>query len=344
MTPREPLRIWSVSDGRAGMENQVLGLAEAVARLTPAHIEIKRIAITPPYDRLPTALWGRAEKRLALGADSLSPPLPDLWIACGRRTVPFSIRMRGKGPLVVQTQHPRVATRKFDLVVPPVHDNLVGPNVFPIVGAPNRLSIGRLLADSRALGPFLSTLPEPRAAVLIGGDSKAFKMTRRAIDRLVATVAAASEAGFGLMISASRRTPASVLPALREALPARGVWVWDGAPVAGLDNPYFGILGLADRILVTEESTNMITDAAYTGKPVHLMRLEGGTPKWGRFHEELRARGIIREEVPLTSDWRYTPLRETDRVAQHILNLLTLREKTRDIQRDDDGVLSSSRI
>jgi transcription elongation factor GreA len=40
---RVPLRIWAVSDGRAGIEAQALGLAEAVARLRPAHIAVKRI-------------------------------------------------------------------------------------------------------------------------------------------------------------------------------------------------------------------------------------------------------------------------------------------------------------
>ena len=39
-----PLSIWIVSDGRIGMENQAPGLAEAVQRLTPARISVRRTA------------------------------------------------------------------------------------------------------------------------------------------------------------------------------------------------------------------------------------------------------------------------------------------------------------
>ena len=52
----DPLAIWVVSDGRAGIENQALGLAEAVQRLTPAEITIKQIRWRPIFDRLPSAL------------------------------------------------------------------------------------------------------------------------------------------------------------------------------------------------------------------------------------------------------------------------------------------------
>ena len=51
-----PLTIWAVSDGRAGIENQVLGLAEAIARLAPATIVTKHIHYAPAFDRWPTAL------------------------------------------------------------------------------------------------------------------------------------------------------------------------------------------------------------------------------------------------------------------------------------------------
>ena len=51
-----PLSIWVVSDGRIGMENQALGLAEAVQRLTPATIAVKRIRWRKAFDKLPSAL------------------------------------------------------------------------------------------------------------------------------------------------------------------------------------------------------------------------------------------------------------------------------------------------
>ncbi|HCW49790.1 MAG TPA: nucleoside-diphosphate sugar epimerase, partial [Brevundimonas sp.] len=44
-----PLSIWVVSDGRTGIQNQALGLAEAVARLTPADIAIKTVRWRPAF-------------------------------------------------------------------------------------------------------------------------------------------------------------------------------------------------------------------------------------------------------------------------------------------------------
>ncbi|MEM7670603.1 MAG: ELM1/GtrOC1 family putative glycosyltransferase, partial [Pseudomonadota bacterium] len=82
---------------------------------------------------------------------------------------------------------------------------------------------------------------------------------------------------------------------------------------------------MAERILVTEESANMITEAAFTGKPVHLMKLQGGGKKWDRFHEALAARGVLTPNATMKDSWNYQPLRETDRVAEEIVKRLTLR-------------------
>src|SRR6185369_5196611 len=142
------LNIWAVSDGRTGIEAQALGLAEAVARLRPAQVTVKRIAWRAPFGRLP---WGLIPPRLALApASGIAPPWPDIWIAAGRATLPLSTRVRrwSQGrTFVVQTQDPRTDLKPFDLVIPPTHDELSGPNVFPIVGAPNRMSPERLAAE-----------------------------------------------------------------------------------------------------------------------------------------------------------------------------------------------------
>ena len=119
------------------------------------------------------------------------------------------------------------------------------------------------------------------------------------------------------MISFSRRTGATAETALRAALDHPDIWIWDGEPVAGLDNPYAAMLGLADDIAVTNESTNMITDAASTGKPVHLLALSGGNAKFHRFHDSLAH--ITRPfDLPLGGQ-NYPPLRETERAAKEIL-------------------------
>lgn len=326
MNDSQPERIcWVVSDGRAGMENQALGLAQAVARLTPLSIEVKRIAVRAPWRHLPDRLWGR-NPFARLGpvttrdgaTDTLAPPWPDLWIACGRLTIPLSAaRHREGGTFVVQTQAPRHVLADFDLVVPPHHDGLSGPNVVSIHGAPTRLTPDAMAHDAAALSRQLGHLPAPRIAVLIGGDSKDYRLSEQAMATILSSLESLAKQGAGLMITTSRRTGKRNETLIHDRL--RGfdnVFFWQGTPVGDLANPYAGMLGLADHILVTAESTNMVTEAATTGKPVHILPLDGGSPKFEAFHTALAERAITRPlSLPLES-WTYEPLRETDRAAQ----------------------------
>ena len=88
------ISIWAVSDCRAGMANQVLGLAEAIAWLRPAEIVAKRVQYRPPIGRSPQGLSLFPLAVLAPGADRFGPPWPDLWIAAGRATLPLSAGVR----------------------------------------------------------------------------------------------------------------------------------------------------------------------------------------------------------------------------------------------------------
>ena len=134
------MNIQVVSDGRAGIENQALGLAEAIQRLTPATLTIKRIAWRKAFDKLPSAL--KHPIMLDPGSDTPFPATgeawPDLWIATGRATLPLSLaarRLSGGKTFVVQTQDPRLSPSRFDMVVAPAHDGLSGDNVFEIIGS-----------------------------------------------------------------------------------------------------------------------------------------------------------------------------------------------------------------
>ncbi len=307
-----------VSDGRAGMENQARGLAEALCRLQDFDTRLERIDIKDPWRNLPGFLWGDPMKRLVTPLD-LSP-LPDIWIACGRLTLPFAGPMRTRGSFVVQLQDPRKALHNFDVVVPPEHDNLQGQNVLPMRGSPNRLTEELLREDASRLLPFIGGLPSPRIAVMLGGDSRAYKMSEARQQAILENLTSLRDGGAGLLITSSRRTPASFVSRLREVLSGPNIFQWHGDnDLKPGFNPYFGLLGLADHILVTEESTNMVTEAAFTGKPVHLIALDGGNDKFRRFHESLQQAGISRPlALPLQS-WTYAPLRETDRIAEEIL-------------------------
>ncbi|GGY51424.1 mitochondrial fission ELM1 family protein [Parvularcula lutaonensis] len=327
VTDMRRIVVWAVSDGRAGMENQVLGIAEAIQRRIPASIVTKRIEIDPKFENLPHFMWGNPFERLTEDSDKLTAPWPDVFIGCGRRVVPFAKALK-QHCFTVQTQDPRSNPEHFGLVVPPAHDRLKGKGVMPIQGSPNRLSKERLKLEGQLLNMSLPRdiqFKTPYCAALIGGPSKAYRWNSAAEDAIVGGIAAAIQAGHFVLATTSRRTPQSFVERLRYSFKPSKLWLWDGEPVGPIDNPYFGMLGLAERILVTEESANMITEAAFTGKPVHLLPLPGGGAKWRRFHEGLVARGVLRPNATLGETWTYPPLRETDRVADEIVKKLTLR-------------------
>lgn len=314
--------IWAVSDGRAGIENQALGLAEAIGRKLAIGVRRKRIAVTEPWRHLPRHLWGDPFAHLSASGHLLRGPYPDIWVAAGRLSVPYTIEVKRRAPEIftVQTQDPRAPARLFDLIVPPRHDRLAGANVFPILGAPNRLTLEVLRDDAHALAPALERLPHPRVAVLIGGDSRAYRLSPARLAAILAALKGLTDAGAGLMVTASRRTGFENAARLSAALKdAPGAYVWDGGPVAGLKNPFFGFLGLADHILVTEDSTNMAAEAAATGKPVHLLALDGGSEKFDRFKRQFVDCGAARPFDGRLETWRYEPLRETERAADEVV-------------------------
>jgi len=321
------LTIWAVSDGRVGIEAQVLGLAEAVARRRPARLVVKRLAWRSGLARLLAPLVPCP--RLLLAADSpIAAPWPDLWIGAGRASLPFSRRMRrwsGGHTFVVQTQDPRGGLADFDLVVPPAHDGLSGPNVFPIVGAPNRMDARAFGAELARFAARIDPLPRPRVALIVGGKSNAHDLPAQMARDMAAQVAdAVAQAGGSLLVSFTRRTPQPARRALGEGLAGVPGWIWDGKG----DNPYVAFLAAADAILVTEDSTNLATDAATTGKPIQVLPMAGGGRKFERFHADLQARGIARPFAGAFPDWSYPPLDETNRAAAELLRRFDARRDT----------------
>lgn len=321
--PTARLSVWAVSDGRAGIENQVLGLAEAVSRLRPADVMIKRIRWRGGLGRLPT--WAqRAPRSLLADPDSLAPPWPDLWVAAGRASLPFSTRVRrwsGGRTFVVQTQDPGLPPARFDLTIPPEHDLLSGPDVFPILGSPNRITPGRLADAAAEQSVELQGFARPLVAVLIGGRSKAYDLPPSRVAALAAEVETAVRASGGTSLTTlSRRTPDAARAVLKTTLGALGP-VYDGEGA----NPYFAWLGSADAALVTADSANMLTEAATAGLPTYLLPLPGGSPKFERLHEALRDRGALRTLEGRIEMWRYPRLAETDRAAAEILRRLEAR-------------------
>ncbi|MGD0866143.1 MAG: mitochondrial fission ELM1 family protein [Rhizomicrobium sp.] len=283
---------WVVTDGKAGMESQCLGLAEALG-VAPI---VKRVVLRTPWRQLSPYLRLGLSRAYEQGSDALAPPWPDILIASGRHSVPASLYVRresrraGTRTLTVQIQNPVIAASHFDLVVTPLHDRLSGPNVISTIGALHRVTPERLAADAEALAPQIAHLPRPYVGVLIGGPNAAFRFGSEDMRAFADSLRdLAIDTGASLLVTPSRRT--GDIAILRATLADVPAFVWDGAGA----NPYFGILGLADHLIVTSDSVNMISEACATGRPVRIYNLPGGSGKTRRFQRLLRERNLTRD-------------------------------------------------
>lgn len=315
--------VWALYDERVGIANQVVGLTEAIGL---PFVE-KRSALRSPWSWLPPRLLGaRAASLLRAGSDSLPPPWPDVIVTAGRQGAVLAAALRhaaGGRIFLVQIQDPRLPRRAFDFMVVPEHDPARGGNVFVTRGAVHRVTAEKLAAAAARFGGRFAALPRPLVAVLIGGRNKAYEFGLPDLARLAGQLAGlARESGAGLLVTPSRRTGPEGEALLRDQLAGLPAYIWDGTG----ENPYFAFLALADAVVVTEDSVSMVSEAASTGKPVHVVGLTGGSRKFAAFHRNLRDSGVTRPFAGRLENWTYPPLDDTARAARAIRRRLGLEE------------------
>lgn len=311
----DPLDCWVISDGRRGIENQAWGLAEALSDFRPVEIDKHVLRSGRAFSALtPQIQFGLQSSPKDYG---LPQTAPDIAIGCGRQAIAPLLALKKSDPkcFTVYVQDPKIAPHRFDLVIAPEHDDLSGSNVETMIGAPNRVTRDRIIKDTLAFESRLETLPMPRAAFLIGGPSKTFQFTRADHDNHLAAARDLANQGYSLLITPSRRTPEWAIldyKQLAQSLPH--IWLHQD----GDDNPYFAFLGGAEIILVTAESTNMLTESCSTGKPVFMLPLSGHAGKFEHLHKALESRCNLRPYSgnPIAPDYR--PLNETKRMAERL--------------------------
>ena len=306
--------IWVLTDGKAGDEQPLIGLAEAIGA-TPILRRVKpRRFFTWLMPRGPIDPKDAPSKP----GSPLAPPYPDICLATGRRAVPYLRRLKALSPetFCVLFKDPRIARHGADLLIVQQHDAPRGDNVLVVTTAPNRLSPERLAEASAAMEETLAPLPRPRIAVLVGGNSRHHRFTESDIARLQQGLRARLDAGSSLMITASRRTPPALAKAL-SALAARPhVHLWDGSG----DNPLLAYLASADEIVVTADSTNMMGEAAALGVPVQIFEPSGGHDKIGRFITTLSKEAVIGRFPDAPATGRHNPVNSTPGLAQKVLS------------------------
>ncbi len=304
------------------MENQCI----AVARRLGFDPIIKRVKMRAPWKQL--SPWGlRIGNRWSLApeGDQLDGPLPDLLIATGRHSVTSSLAVRdmtGGKCLRVQIQNPGIDPRHFDLVVVPRHDRLSGPNVLVTRGAPHGVTPQGLELAREKFADRFAHLPHPRITLLLGGNNGVYRLNQLAARNLAECLSTLARGTQGsVLVTPSRRTGAAIEDLFRKTLAGVQGEIWDGKG----DNPYLAYLAYADHIVVTADSVNMVCEAASTGKPVHVVPLDGGSDKFRRFHEGLVEDGITRPFHGALDSWSYETFDDTALVAARVREMLSAR-------------------
>ena len=235
-------------------------------------------------------LSGGISRRAARPA--IAPPYPDLVLASGRQAAAHAryIGYRSGGrSFIAFFQKPAIDPHYFDFVWAPHHDRLHGPNVTTTLLSPHLLSQESLQAEAdkwraRLLADCGTRKP---VAVLIGGPNEAYAFTMAEFERLTTHIVALTAQNVFPMITVSRRSPPAFAAHLRARLARTPHFIWDNAG----ENPYAALLGLAEHIIVTADSVNMVGEACTGGAPVHVFELAGGNRKFRAFSWRHAGRG-----------------------------------------------------
>lgn len=309
-----PATAWALSDGKAGDEGQCIAVIEALG-LVP---DIRRVMPRPPFAWIMP--WGGIDPREAASrpGSPIAPPWPDLVVASGRRAVPYLRavkRLSGGRTFTVFLKDPRTGSGTADLIWVPAHDRLRGENVVVTVTSPHRMSPERLESARAAPDTRLANLTAPRAAVLVGGDSRHHRFTDADRMRFAEALERLAASGLSLMGTLSRRTPPALAAAMRDLFARHGGFLWDGTG----PNPYASLLALADAVVVTADSVNMVGEAAATGRPILVFEPSGGHAKIRAFLDALRREGLVHAFTGSLEGEPYEPLNSTRVIADAIL-------------------------
>lgn len=242
-----PLSVWVLSDGKPGHENQSLGLAEALARLTPCTIHTLR---------LPASGWMGTRCKSALQQAKLLPA-PDVILAAGHAThLPLWLLARRHHAPSVVLMKPSLPLRCFDVCIAPSHDfpqSKPPANVITTRGALNRV--------------VLSQQPRTERLILVGGPSKLHQWDPRQLIDQLRTITA--DAPSSWQLTNSRRTPVEFMSAAMAELPQVRFHPHETTPSGWLPE----LLGRCSEVWVTEDSVSMIYEALSSGAKVGLLHV-----------------------------------------------------------------------
>jgi len=298
-----------LTEGYHGMISQVEGLAKALN----ADFQHKIVRLNWLWNYIPPKL--SPVSRLILKDEQYITENEkfDLVISCGRKSVIPSIFIKKKNKKIftIHIQNPKVRFNNFDLIVAPEHDELKGENIITSKGAIHYIT--RLEIEKAR--PYLHNKiqNEKIVSLILGGPNKYYNFSNEELTNIFGEIKSSFiSQGYKAIIIPSMRTPKRIIDlAITEFL-------IDGFVVNSVDKQaYLSSLAIANSIVVTCDSTSMISEAATSGKPIFVahMQPKRNNYRFKRFYKLFRELGVIKNLGEKVENWTYNSFNEAERIA-----------------------------
>ena len=308
------LKILILTDGKIGDLVQCRGVSAALAE--PANISeavVKPGWITSlPLPYMPLSAVDRQSSFMNTDADMI--------IASGRRTVPYLRALKGrpgKSCFVVFLKDPTLHHDVADLIWAPEHDQLSKPNAISTPTSPHTLTKEKLTVARKSAASRFTEFGSPNIGLFLGGNTKSVSWPESSRQKLVATLKTLPK-DTNVLVTASRRTPDALLSSVRIALEGFNSTIWADEKTDG-PNPYLEMLSWCDRLIVTGDSHNMVSEALVSGRPVHVFRPDDLHSKMHRFLDGLEATGLVQDISEGFDKAKGTPVDATPEICAEIL-------------------------
>ena len=300
-----------LTEGKHGMISQVEGLAKALdIDFTHHTVELNSFwKVIPP--KL-TPISQNVYKKINQNEF-------DVIISCGRKSVIPSIHLKNtvnKKVFNIHIQDPKVDLNHFDFIVAPEHDALDGQNVINTKGAIHYLTEKEINENKDYLKSFIKNDERKIWTLILGGPTKYYDYSIKNMKHIFSSIdELLKKHYFQLVVIPSMRTPIKTINYAKECFGDDHTIIMDVDKKA-----YLSVLAIAEKIIVTCDSSSMISEAALTGKPIYIANIspKKNDKRFQRFCNLFRELNITRNLGEEVENWDYQKLDETNRVASII--------------------------
>jgi mitochondrial fission protein ELM1 len=303
------LKALLLTEGMHGMISQVEGMAKALN----TEYSHKIVRLSFPWNLIPPKFTLISEIILKDKIYITENETPDLIISCGRKSVIPSIILKKKNPKIftIHIQDPKISFKNFDAIIAPEHDNLNGDNIYSSKGAIHYITESEI---SKAK-PYLASKIKSQKLVslILGGPNKYYSFDKDQLIEIFNKIRINFiSKGYTVVVIPSIRTPKMIIDL---AIKEFGV---NGHVVNSVDKQaYLSTFALATYIVVTCDSTSMISEAATSGKPIFVahMQTKKNNYRFKKFFQLFKEMGITRDLGEQVESWTYSKLNEATRIA-----------------------------